>query len=138
MRHHPLRFLLLCLVFLLVLPAFAFADGDPPPLPDSQVLPYDQFYALVLGAVVPLITYLLNHYGAWTTEPVKSVVTLLVSAAVGAAYRLLDAGELNFDTQDLQVIATTVVGTFAAHVAFYKPAEISAKLKAGTNAQDRR
>lgn len=126
----------LVLFALLLLPTAGFAVEGVPSPDNHLVLPADQFWPLVIGAFVPAVTYVLNKYGAWTTEPVKSLVTALASTIAACAYQLLVSGEIAFDTETIQVVVTSLIGTFGAHAGFWKPSGLSTKLGGGQNAQD--
>lgn len=118
----------------LLVPAAALARD---PMPNNElVLSSTQFWAAVIGAIVPAFTYLINHYAPWVSEPAKATFLLLASAAAGALFNLLDTGGLAWNVRTLEVVATAVVMAFAAHVGFYRPSGIHAVLKAGTNRQD--
>jgi hypothetical protein len=126
------------LILLLLLPAAAVADivastSDAAPLPHTQLLPSAQLYALIVGALVPLATYMLNHRARWASEPVKALVLVVVSAIAGAGAQLIDAGTLAFDTNTLQVVVTAVVGALLAHAGLWTRSGVSARLGGGTN-----
>jgi hypothetical protein len=134
------RFLLLLLlavgfVFLL-LPALALADvGDTtPPVQPTSALTSLQFWSLLLGGLVPLVTYVLNHYAPWASEHVKAVVLVVVAAVVGGVYNAIAAGGFAFDTAHLAIVAAAVVGALAAHNWLWKPAGINVAFGGGTNA----
>jgi len=119
----------------LLLPAAALAaDNTVPPPQPTLALPSLQLYALLIGGLVPLVTYALNHFAPWASEPVKGIVLVVVSAIAGALTQLIDTGSLAFDVRTLEVVATAVVGALAAHVGLWRPAGINARLGGGTNA----
>lgn len=123
----------LILFAVLALPAVALAiDSVPPPQP-TLALPTVQLWAVVIGALVPIATYILNHFAPWASEPVKALVLVAVSAAAGALYQLLDTGDLALDVRTLEVVGTAVVAALLAHHGLYKPATISTRLGGGTN-----
>lgn len=129
---------LTALLLFLLTPALALAaDSSAPPLDHSLLLTSTQFYAAVVGALVPGVTYLLNHYAPWTSDQVKSIVLVVVAAAGGAITQLVDSGgSLAFDTNTLQVVGSAMFLAFVAHQTFWKPTGFAAALKAGTNRQD--
>jgi peptidoglycan/LPS O-acetylase OafA/YrhL len=135
-----LPFLVLLLV--LVVPAVAFGqdvsanlpESDAPPLPEAELLPATQFWALLAGMVTPAVAYVLNHYAPWASEPFKAAVLVALAALAGAVAQLIDAGSLGFDTNTLQVLVTAVVGALGAHLGFWRPSGLSTRLGGGTNA----
>lgn len=132
-----LRIIFLVPLALLLLAAPALgADGVPSPN-NELLLSHDQFWTAVLGAIVPGFMYVANHFAPWCSDRVKAVATLLVSAAVGALFQLLDAGDLDLDTETLEVVLTTVFFTFASHIGFWRPSGLNDRLGGGTNASRR-
>ena len=93
-----------------------------------------QTWALLIGALVPLATYVLNHVGPWVSEPVKAGVTVVASAAAGAAYTALSTNSFGWNSATLQMILTAVVSALGAHQFLWKPSGISTKLGGGSNA----
>lgn len=136
-RAHAILFLIASAMFAVLLaPALAgAATSAAPPLPSHELLTSTQFYAAVIGALVPGVTYVLNHYAPWCSDAVKAIVLAVVAAGAGAAAQLLDAGALALDTNTLQVVGTAVALAFLAHAGFWKPSGLAALLKAGTNRQ---
>lgn len=95
-----------------------------------------QLWVLILGALVPAVTYVLNHYAPWATEPVKATVLAVVAAAVGAAYVAIETRAFGLNEATLQLVLTAVLGAFGAHLLIWKPSTISAKLGGGSNAHE--
>lgn len=112
--------------------AVALADTVPPPN-NELVFSSQQFWVAVIGALVPGLTYILNHYAPWVSEHIKALVLLLVSAAAGALFQLIDVGALHWNTRTFEIVATAVVMAFASHVGFWRPSTFSTKLGGGTN-----
>lgn len=118
----------------LVFPALAGAAEDVPSPDPHLLLTSIQFYAVLIGSIVPLVTYVLNHHATFIhSEPVKGFVLVGASALAGALYQLLTAGDLALDTETLQVVLFAVAGALAAHAGFWKPTNIAGRLGGGTN-----
>lgn len=111
-------------------PAWA---ADAPPLPHTQLLPDTQFWAAVIGALSPLVAYVLNYLGPHVKEPVKTAVVGAVAVIAGALTQLLEAGELNWDIRTAQVVLTALFTAFVSHQVAWKPSGIARKLGAGRN-----
>lgn len=123
------RALLIALLLLILLPAAALAIPQSPTL----VLPSKQLWTLILGAVVPLVTYVLNNKAPWISEPVKATVLVVVSIVVGAVYTALATSTFGLNAQTLQLVATTVAAGLFAHGLLWKPSGISTLLGGGAN-----
>lgn len=123
----------LCLAFLLVimLPAFAVAAT----ISHQLVFDTHQLWTLVIGALVPLFTYILNHVGPWLSEPVKAAVLVIVAAVAAALYTALATNILGLNTPTLELVLTGVVAALGAHHLLWKPSGISTLLGGGTNRQ---
>lgn len=120
----------LALMGLLMFVPMALADSPQPNLALSP----DQTWTLLVGALVPAVTYVINHYAPWVSEEVKGIVLLLLSAATGAVIKLIATGGVDFTTAATwQYILFAVVAAFAAHFGFYKATNISTRLGAGSN-----
>lgn len=130
-----LFFWLSCILLLMIsLPAFALAIA-PSPQP-TLALPSVQIWTLAIGALVPIVTYVLNHYAPWCSEPVKAVVLVIAAAVAGGVYQAIDVGSVGFNTRTAELVLTSVIAAVGSHHLFWKPSGISAKLKAGTNVQN--
>ncbi len=128
------RIVALTALFTLALVGTAFGNTEGVPSPDPNLLlPGVQFWALLIGAIVPLATYALNHAAPWANEKIKALVLVAASALAGALFQLLYAGNLELDLETLQVVLSSVVGALAAHVGLYRPANINAVFGGGTN-----
>lgn len=130
----PLRALGLVAVGLLTLllyPPLALASVHGP---STLVLPSTQVWVIVIGALVPLATYILNHVGPQVTEPVKAAVLVVVSAGAAALYTAATTSVIGWNTSTLQLLLTGVVGALASHHLLWKPSGVSTLLGAGTNA----
>ncbi len=73
---------LMVLLSLIMAPA-AMASSVPPDSP-TLVLPNDQVWVMLIGSLVPMATYLLNHYGPQLSEQVKGVVQVVAASIAGA------------------------------------------------------
>lgn len=124
----------LTIAVLLLMPAMALAADATPP-GSHLALPTDQVWALLAGALVPAVGYLLNHYAPWCDEKVKAAVQVVVAAIAGGIAQAIAAGDVGLNGATLQFVLTAVAAAFAAHHWFWQPSGISAALKAGTNAQ---
>ena len=107
---------------------------NPAPNP-TLLLPTAQIVLVVLGALVPLVTYVLNHYAPWASEQIKAIVVVVVAAVVAGVYQAIQDGH-SLDKQTLQYVITAVVAALGAHHWLYKPAGISEKLGGGSNAKE--
>lgn len=94
-----------------------------------------QTYVLLIGALTPLVTYLLNHYGPHTDEKIKGIVHVVMAALTAGLYQALSGGDLGFNATTLQLCGTSIIAALGAHRLLYVPSTISAKLGAGTNAK---
>lgn len=122
-----IKVLLAVLAGLLILPSAALA-GDGTTVDNTAV------YAALVGSLVPIATYFLNHRLPFiVSEPAKAFVLVLVSAAGGALTKLLDEGSLTWSTNTLSVVGVAVLFAFLAHAGFYRPSTISKKLGGGSN-----
>jgi hypothetical protein len=139
-RRQSRRWLLLLgatFVFLLVMLAVAgnaLADV-PVKTPTYLVLPQTQLWTLVIGSLVPLVTYVLNHYAPWVSEPIKGIVLALVAAGASALYTALSTNVIGFNNTTYQLVISAVIAAFLTHVVVWKPSGISVKLGGGTNAR---
>lgn len=123
--------LLLALLALMLLPALAFAE--PAVNPITLILPKAQLWTLIVGALVPLVTYVLNHVGPWVSEPVKAFVLALAAAIAGALVTAITTSVFGFNAQTLQLVVSAIIAAFAAHKLLWLPSGISTLLGGGTN-----
>jgi hypothetical protein len=127
----------LALLALLLFPVLALAYAPAPAQPSHLVLPGDQVWTLIIGILVPAVTYLLNYVGPWLKEPAKAAVLVVVSAIAGGLYTALATSSFGWNGRTLQLVLTSVIAAFAAHHWFWVPSGIAFHLKAGQNRQDR-
>lgn len=122
-------------VYMIVFVSIAGAaeTSNAPALPNDQLLTSTQFYAFLVGAVLQIVTYVINHYAPWTSDTVKSFITVLFAAVAGAVVQLVNDGSLAFDTNTLQVVLTAVAGALSAHAGLWTRNGVAAKLGGGAN-----
>lgn len=120
----------------LLAPAVAVASvaRDAPTL----LFPWQQVWPLVIGGLVPLATYVLNHVGPWMGEPVKAAVMVIATAAASALYTALATNVIGFNMPTLQLVLTGVAGAFVAHHWVWRPSGVSTLLGAGRNRREYR
>lgn len=135
MKSRVLAVLALAAAVALVAPELALAAAVPSP---HLAFPVSQVGVLVVGALVPLVTYALNHFAPWVTESIKAVVLLVVSAAAAAIYTAIATNVLGWNDATLQLILTGIVSSLGAHGLLYRPAGINVRLGGGTNAPARK
>jgi len=108
----------------------AWASGS------QELLSRDQTWVVLLGAVTPLLMYVVNHYAPWVSEKAKAVAQVAAAALVGALWQLHTQGSLDFGSAaTLQYALTAVVSALVAHGMLYAPGGINTALKAGSNRQ---
>lgn len=131
-----LRYVVLAVLMFLLAPAAAFAGDEVVPPQHALALPTTQVWVIIAAALVPAITYLLNHYAPWVDDKVKSVVFVAAAAVAAAVAQAIDAGNVGFNDETLQLVVSGVAVALAAHFGFWKPSGIGAVLGQGTNHQD--
>lgn len=129
---------LIIIALLFVADANAYADivpgpGDPTPVSDGPATNSVNLYLLVLGALVPLVGYVLNHHAPWATEPVKGLVHAGLAAAVGVLYQAVSGSDLGLNDDTLLAVITAVVAAVLGHIG-WRAANINLALGGGTNA----
>src|SRR5882762_7653969 len=113
----------------LFLPSLALAAGGVGFVPSVQT------WALILGAVTPLFTYILNHYAPWISEAAKAIALAVVAGVVGAVWSAIETGVFGWNDATVQLVVTAILGAFGAHALIFKPAEINKTLGGGSNAK---
>jgi hypothetical protein len=99
-----------------------------------------QLWALIAGAISPLVAYVLNYLLPWTSDSVKQVAQGLAATAAGAIADLLDTGKIGFDKQTLLYIGSALLASLVAHYGYTRGSgedSINVKLGGGRNIQDR-
>lgn len=126
----------IALIMLGLLAANASADTGPA---SQHALALDptQTVALLIGALVPLVTYVLNHHAPWASEHVKAVVLVIVSAVASGLYQSAEIGGVGLNAGTLQIVGGAVFAALSAHHLLWKPSGIAPRLGAGTNAPAR-
>lgn len=114
-----------------------FAVDDVPRDPISLVAPSTQFWVMAIGALVPLVTYVLNYHAPWLSQQVKFAVLLALSTAVGVLTTCLIGGNWEWDSTHFQLVASSVVAALAAHYG-YKIGDVNVALGGGRNVQQER
>jgi len=113
-----------CLVLVLMtFPTTALAAGG------SSDNPPDQIWALIVGTLVPLVTYIINKFAPWTKESVKATVLLIASAVVGGLAQAITSGDVGFNKKTLSFITAAIFAAFSAHHGVWKPSGISRHLR---------
>lgn len=124
------RGLALAAMLLLLVPAAAFAVSQS----TSLLLSNKQVWTVIIGALVPLLTYVLNHVGPWISEPIKAAVLVLASAIAGGLYTALATSSFGLNAPTLELVLTSVIASLAAHKLLWVPSGIAAMLGGGSNA----
>lgn len=96
----------------------------------NLLLDNPQFWAIVIGSLVPLVTYVLNRYAPWVDESVKAFVLLFVTAVATGLYTALETSVFGWNEQTFQLVLSGVFAAFMAHKILWKPARINEKLGA--------
>lgn len=128
-----LSYLGLMLIAMLLLPVTALADSAPPPQ-HTLALASTQVWVLAVGALVPIVTYVLNHVAPWTSEPVKAFVLVVAAAVAGGVTQAINAGNVGFNDSTFQLVLTSIIAALAAHGFLWKPSGVSTRLGGGSNA----
>jgi di/tricarboxylate transporter len=123
----------LLLLAMLILPAVALAD--PPPPQRTLAFPTDQVWTLIVGALVPLLTYALNYVGPWLDEKVKAIILVIVAAIAGGVTQAVVAGDVGFNNTTLQFVLTAVIAALGAHGWLWRPSGTNVALGGGRNRQ---
>jgi hypothetical protein len=117
----------LALLCLMLIPALALAAG-------TVLTPVPQVWVILLGALTPLVTYVLNHFAPWVTEPIKATVLAVVAGVVACIYTAIETSIFGFNNATLQLVLSAIVAAFGAHLLIWSPSGIAAKLGGGSNA----
>jgi hypothetical protein len=124
---------LTAVLWMIIAPDLASAADTAPDPNSTLALPSVQLWTLAIGALVPLVTYVVNHFAPWASEPVKAAVVVVASAVAGGIYQAIEAGQVGFNGTTAQFILTAVIGALAAHKLLWAPAGISTRLGGGSN-----
>lgn len=127
----------MALALLLLVPVTALAADTVVPPQHALALPTTQVWVIIAGALAPAVSYLINHYAPWVDEKMKAVVFVIVAAVAAGIAQAIDAGNVGFNQETLQLVVTAVIAAFGSHFGFFKASTIGpAIFKAGTNRQD--
>lgn len=110
--------------------ALAADAGETPN--NSLPLPNDMVWALAASAIVPLFTYVINKYGAHTSEKIKGAITLGAGAVTSGLVQAITAGGVGFNGTTLQYVIFGLFTAFGAHKV-YLATTIAQTLGAGQN-----
>jgi hypothetical protein len=122
-----------CTLCVLLIPAaIAYADVPVRSTP-TLVVPQAQLWTLMIGAFVPLVTYVINHVGPWVSEPIKGFVLAVAAIIASALYTALDTNVFGFNAATLQLVAASVLMAFLTHALVWKPSGVSTALGGGSN-----
>lgn len=121
------------ILVLLALPALVYAEGESPVMEHIGFAPSVQTWALILGAITPLATYVINYHAPWISEHVKGTVLVIVSGVVGAVWTAIQTHIFGFNDATVQLVLTAILGAFGAHALVYKPAGWNVRLGGGRN-----
>lgn len=127
-----LRWLVPVFGLLLLFPAFVLAD-DPAHNPAVLVFPKAQIWTLIIGALVPLVTYVVNHVAPWVSEPVKAFVLAVAAAIAGALTTAIATNVFGWNTPTLQLVLSAVAAAFLAHKLIWLPSGVSVLLGGGSD-----
>lgn len=92
-----------------------------------------QVWVLLIGSLVPLVSYLLNRVAPWVDETVKAIVQVVVAAVAAGLFTALDTSVFGWNATTLQLVLSGVVAALAAHNWLWKPAKVNVKLGATEN-----
>jgi hypothetical protein len=101
------------------------------PETDVVLLPENQFWVLVVGAIMPVATYLLNRIPAYRKAPesFKGMVHTIVAAVAGGLFSVI-ANDVHGADNIAQQCFSAVVASLFAHNYLWKPANVNVKLGA--------
>jgi VIT1/CCC1 family predicted Fe2+/Mn2+ transporter len=101
--------------------------------PARLLVSENQLWVFLIGAIVPLGGYVINHLAPWVDEKVKAVVQVILAAVATALYTALATSVFGLNTETLQLVASGVVAALAAHNWLWRPSGINTELGAGHN-----
>ena len=137
LREEPARVIALAalaaVLWMIILPSLAFGQSTAPDPNSHLALPTDQLWTLAIGALVPLVTYALNHFAPWTSEPIKALVLVVAAAVAGGVYQALQAGQVGFNGTTAQFVLTAVIAALSAHRLLWVPSTVSQRLGGGSD-----
>jgi hypothetical protein len=86
----------------------------------------DQFWVLLIGAIVPLGGYFINKIMPWKTETVKAITQVVLTSIAATGYSALATDIGGFTPFVQQAFSATVAGLFA-HNILWKPSNVNIK-----------
>jgi hypothetical protein len=89
------------------------------------VLPNQQFWVLLVGALVPLAGYVINRFMPWRSEQVKGIVQVVLLAVGGVAYTVIFGDDIEGVGDFLQECFTAIVAGLFAHKTLWAPSGIN-------------
>lgn len=89
-----------------------------------------QFWAILVGSIVPLGGYVINKVAPWVDESTKAIVQVLLAAVATALYTALDTSVFGFNEPTFQLVASGIFAALMAHKILWKPARINERLGA--------
>lgn len=92
-----------------------------------------QLWVLLIGSLVPLVSYVLNRLAPWVDETVKAIVQIVVAAIASGLFAALDTEVFGWNAPTLQLVLSGVVAALMAHNFLWKPAKVNVKLGATEN-----
>ena len=100
-------------------------------MPDTTdvFLPEDQFWVIVIGSLVPLVSYLQNKIWPKAPEPVKAFVQAFMAGLVGGLFAVIANDVKGFDNIAQQCFSA-IVAAFFAHGILWKPANVNVRIGA--------
>jgi hypothetical protein len=99
------------------------------------VLPSQQIWVLMIGAVVPLLTYLINNKAPWKSEQAKAACQVIVTGIAGVAYTAL-AGNVHGFTDFAEQAFTAILSGLFAHNLLWKPSGLNLAFGASPPAKE--
>lgn len=99
------------------------------------VLPNQQFWVVLIGALVPLVGYYINKVLPWKTEQVKGIVQVVLAAIGGTAYTVI-FGDVQGAGDFVQQCLTAIAAGLFAHKTLWAPAGINLKFGANSPADE--
>jgi hypothetical protein len=99
------------------------------------VLPNQQFWVILIGALVPLAGYTINKLMPWKSEQVKGIVQVVLAAIGGTVYTVI-FGDVKGVADFLQQCVTAIAAGLFAHKTLWAPAGINLKFGASAPATE--
>lgn len=94
------------------------------------LLNLNQVWIVLIGGLVPLVSYVLNKVLPVSAEHLKAAIQVLVAAAAGALYTAVNTNVFGANAPTLQLVITAVAAALASHNWLWKPAGVNVLLGA--------